>query len=176
MIFTELLDLADHLAGEEAVDKLLDDLDLDSDAAYTSVGNYPCSELVQIMTALGAQSGVSCDEVQREFGHWVLGIFTDRYPHFVKDKHTAFDLLEVIETEVHAEVRKLYPDAELPTFRTRRLGPDRMEMHYHSERPLRSFCHGLIEACLQRYGVTGQVRIAQDNGASDTVFDIQLER
>jgi hypothetical protein len=50
------------------------------------------------------------------------------------------------------EVRKLYPDAELPRFTCRRLAPQRMEMVYRSSRPFTDFAEGLIRGCAAHFG------------------------
>ena len=57
------------------------------------------------------------------------------------------------------EVRKLYPDAELPSFETLQTAETEMSMTYKSARPLQSFCHGLIEDCLTHYGTPGGISV-----------------
>ncbi|SMX46073.1 heme NO-binding domain-containing protein [Maliponia aquimaris] len=175
IVFTELLEMAETAVGEEAVDAILDRLDLGSGGVYTAVGHYPCSELLQIVSALGEATGVPDADLQRRFGVWMHRRFVDSYPEFFRDKATALDMLDAIETEVHVEVRKLYPDAELPVFRTRRHGADRLEMIYRSERPLAAFCHGMVEACVGHFGQPARITVEQ---ASDreAVFDVRLER
>ena len=64
-------------------------------------------------------------------------------------------MLEAIEGEVHVEVRKIYPNAELPTFATERIAPDALRMDYSSSRPLVPFCQGLIEGCVGPVGAAG---------------------
>lgn len=175
IVFTELLEMAEAVVGEEAVDAILDRLDLGSGGAYTAVGNYPCSELFAIVEALGTVTGVPDADLQRQFGVWMHRRFVKSYPEFFQDKASALDMLDAIETEVHVEVRKLYPDAELPVFGTCRHGADRLEMTYRSDRPLVAFCHGLVEACVGHFGRPASIRVEQ---ASDreAVFDVRLER
>lgn len=149
IVFVELIRMAESVMGEESVDDILDKVDLESDGAFSAVGNYPCRELLQIVDAVGAELGASAETLHRHFGHWMFGRFANGYPVFFKGKNDGFDMLESIENEVHLEVRKLYPEVELPTFATERLEDGRFKMVYSSERPLHHFCHGLIEACLQ---------------------------
>ena len=63
-----------------------------------------------------------------------------------------FDFLSQIEEHVHTEVRKLYPDAELPVFETVRLDEDTLEMTYRSGRPFADLALGLIQGCADHYG------------------------
>ena len=49
------------------------------------------------------------------------------------------------------EVLKLYPDAELPSFRTELLSEHVLQMDYRSDRAMGALAHGLIEACGEHY-------------------------
>ncbi|MBY6162820.1 heme NO-binding domain-containing protein [Mameliella alba] len=173
IVFTELLEMAEQAIGEEAVDDILDQLELESGAAYTAVGNYPCSELMRIVGAVSDLTGIPGDELQRKFGGWMHARFVQSYPQFFEDKSTVLDMLAAIESEVHVEVRKLYPDAELPRFETEWLGEDHLRMTYHSERPLVAFCHGLVEACVAHFGQPAEIGLDRLS-KGEAVFDVRL--
>jgi hypothetical protein len=175
-IFVELVKMAEGAFGEDTVDSILDKADLENGGAFTTVGNYPCSELVKIVVAFSDHSGLSPDVLQKMFGHWMLTHFAENYPHFFGDKTDAFSLLESIENEIHVEVRKLYPDAELPTFDTQRSTPDTLLMTYESPRPLAAFCEGMIEAALTYFDEKGAISSATDaNNLNITNFEITLQ-
>ncbi len=178
IVFVELLSMAESVAGEGAVDEVLDSLSLESDGAYSSVGKYPCAELFQIVDAFSARLGQSQSDLKRAFGKWMHGRFLALYPEFFQDKSTAFDMLEGIENEVHVEVLKLYPDAELPSFETQREGNARLTMIYRSERPLGCFCMGLIEACLEHFGEKATIKVDDHStqGGSHISFLIERQR
>ncbi|MCU0909515.1 MAG: heme NO-binding domain-containing protein [Rhodobacteraceae bacterium] len=176
MVFTELLSMAEQVMGEEVVDQVLDSLPLSSGGAYNAVGNYPCAELMMIVGALSDRSGAPVPDLQRAFGRWMLGRFAQSYPGFFQDKTDPLTMLEAIEGEVHVEVRKLYPDAELPTFDTERLAPDTLRLTYRSPRALVPFCHGLIEACLEHLGRTADTMVEDRSapGQADATFTVRL--
>jgi hypothetical protein len=176
MVFTELLAMAEQVMGEEVVDQVLDGLPLSTGGAYNAVGNYPCSELMMIVAALSDRSGAPVPDLQRAFGRWMLGRFAQSYPGFFRDKPDPLTMLEAIEGEVHVEVRKLYPDAELPTFATERLGADTLQLTYRSPRALVPFCHGLIEACLDHFGRTAETSVEDRSapGQADATFTVRL--
>lgn len=158
IIFTEMLAMAEDEIGERRVDHILDQLNLDSGGAYTSVGNYPCSELMQLVEAYGDHTGCPVGELQRALGYYTLMRFTDSYAEFFSGKADALAMLESIENDVHAvEVRKLYPDAEVPSLAAERLSPKSLRLTYRSPRPLADFCQGLIEACVEHFGTPGQL-------------------
>lgn len=176
MVFTELLEMAEQALGEDVVDEILDNLPLSSDGAYSAVGFYPCSELFMIVGAVSDKSGLPVSVLQKQFGQWMLGRFVSSYPEFFADKTTAFDMLEAIEPEVHVEVRKLYSDAELPTFATNRMGERALSLHYDSARPLVDFCHGLVEACVAHFGHKATIAVERNVDRPDhaATFTVEL--
>lgn len=175
VIFVELVNMAEDAFGEATVDAVLDKADLANGGAFTTVGNYPCSELVKIVLAFSEHSGLSPEVLQRKFGFWMMDHFVQHYPQFFADKTSAFGLLEAVDRQIHVEVKKLYPDAELPRFDTRRLADAELEMIYVSRNPLEAFCHGMIEACLARFEETGEVTRAPCAEPPGAVrFDVAL--
>lgn len=173
VVFTELLRMAEETFGEDLVDEVLDSCDLESGGAYTAVGTYPCSELIAIVQALSTRSGIDGEVLQQKFGHWMMESFSTHYPQFFEDKASAFDLLEAVDGQVHVEVRKIYPDAELPRFLTERLAPNELEMRYTSSRPLVAFCHGLIEASLETFEEHGEIMRDNSEDATSAVFRVR---
>lgn len=176
VIFVELVKMAEAAFGEDAVDEVIEKADLVNGGAFTTVGNYPCSELVKIVVAFSEHSGLSPEVLQRKFGHWLMDFFVAHYPGFFADKTTAFSLLESVDQEIHVEVKKLYPDAELPRFDTARPQDGKLEMVYSSPRRLDAFCHGMIEACLAHFGEQGDISRAPHPSLDNaTTFDITLK-
>ncbi|MFW2587306.1 heme NO-binding domain-containing protein [Sagittula sp. SSi028] len=174
-IFTELVKMAEDAFGEDTVDMVLESADLENGGAYTTVGNYPCSELIKIVMAFSAHSGLSPEVLQRKFGHWMLDYFVANFPEFFAEKTDTFGLLESVDGEIHVEVKKLYPDAELPRFDTERPQDGQLDLIYSSPRPLDAFCHGIVEASLAHFGQTGEItRTPADDGSGATRFTIKL--
>jgi len=165
LVFVELLKMAELVFGEDKVDAILDSVVLPSGGSYTAVGYYDCSELIVLIDAFSRLSGVARPDLERHFGHWMMNAFKRGYPEFFEKYDTAFDMLEAIENDIHIEVRKLYSDAELPSFKTIRNGHADLELEYTSKNPLAHFCHGLVEGCLENYGQTAQINMT--NYSSD---------
>lgn len=176
VVFVELMAMAEDMLGEAVVDRVIDDCDLPSGGAYTSVGDYPCAELVTLITGFSTATSVPADELQRLFGHWMMDSFRRNYPTFFTDKTNAFDMLESVEDEVHVEVRKIYPNAELPRFDTRRPDADSFEMIYQSSRPLVHFCKGLVEACVEDFGESTSIAMEDRSGPKGSLAVFSLSR
>jgi hypothetical protein len=157
LVFTEFLEMVEQTFSAEMVDDIIDASDLASGGAYTSVGTYPHSEIVTLVQNLSKQTGSSVPDLIKAFGHYLFGRFVVLYPQFFAASPDAFDFLDSIENYVHVEVRKLYPDAELPTFDTIREGTHKLIMIYRSKHPFATLAEGLIEGCLAHYQVNADI-------------------
>lgn len=174
IVFVELLKMAEDMLGEACVDAVLDNTPLESGGAYSAVGNYPCAELTALIAGFSKVTDLPGHELQRIFGHWMMDVFARHYPDFFKANPDALSMLESIETEIHVEVRKLYPESELPGFDARRIAPDQLELIYTSPRPLAPFCHGLIEGCLSHYGTKAEVTSQDRSDTTQTRADFVI--
>lgn len=175
VVLVELLEMAESLLGEEVVDEVLAELPLSTGGAYVSVGRYPCSELMALVQAFSARSGIAADALQKRFGEWMHGHFVAGYPNFYAGKPDALAMLEAIEGEVHAEVLKLYPDAELPRFDSARSADGRgLTLTYRSPRPLGDFCHGLVEACIAHFGDKAAVTRTDRPAPGESIVEFQI--
>ena len=158
MVFTHFLDFVTEQFGSEVVDDIIDASDLPSGGAYTSVGTYSHGEMVALVGALAARTGQPADGLVRAFGDRLSDTFAHDFPEFFRRAATLFDFLESIEAHIHIEVRKLYPDAELPTFRTEARTPARLTLVYRSPRKMGHLSAGLITGSARQFGVDVRVR------------------
>lgn len=174
IVFTELFNMVSQVMSEDMVDDIIDDCDLPNGGAYTQVGSYPHEEVLALVTALSARSGISVHDLSVAFGKHLFGVFVNSYSEIFTDYKNSLDFLESIDQRIHGEVRKLYPDAELPHFEYERNGSN-LSMRYISNRPFGSLCIGLVEGCKEHYGNDIEYTYqdsAPDNGAN-ILFDIR---
>ncbi|MEI6411039.1 MAG: heme NO-binding domain-containing protein [Bacteroidota bacterium] len=157
MVFTSFLDLVEEKFGYEMVDRILLSCDLPSKGVYTSVGTYEHSEMVQLVTALSKETQVPVSDLLKTYGNYFFPILSNGYPQFITEAPSALDLLERIEHHIHVEVIKLYPDAELPRFDTRRIDAQTLELVYHSKRKMADFAEGLILSTFEHYKEQAQI-------------------
>jgi hypothetical protein len=175
LVFVELMAMAEEAFGEAVVDGVIERADLPSGGAYTAVGNYPCDELMALVQGFSRHSGIPGQELQRLFGHWMMNSFVRHYPGFFVGRGGSLDMLAAIEDEIHVEVRKLYPDADLPKFDIVRPEPDAMQMIYRSPRPLGDFCHGLIEGCVRHFGESAVIDRQDHSVTGQTEVDFRIK-
>lgn len=148
MVFTEFLEFVATAHGEDLVDDMIEECDLPSGGAYTAVGNYDHAEILAMIGYMHEATGQPVPEMVHGFGEHLFARFAEKYPRFISRAGSAMEFLESIETHIHTEVRKLYPDAELPRFDCERPDPDTLVMVYSSSRPFADLAHGLIEGAI----------------------------
>lgn len=173
IVFTELLEMIEAKFGYETVDELLNETDLPSKGIYTVIGTYDHSEIITLVTKLSEKSGIPVRDLVYAFGRHLFIIFTKSYAHFFSQATDAFDFLGSVENYIHAGVKKLYPDAQLPHFEINRRTDKKLEMIYSSHRKMADFAHGLIDECLAYYNETAEVIITPlTEDGSHVVFEI----
>lgn len=158
IVFTEFFEMVEGVHGYEMVDQLIMDNDLPSGGIYTAIGTYAHSEMVTLVMDLGKKTKTSVPTLLQAFGQHLFGTFEKGYPMFFEGANNAFDFLESIEKHIHVEVRKLYPDAQLPNFSTKRIGDNTLEMIYYSDRSMSDFALGLIEKTFEHYGEKATIK------------------
>jgi hypothetical protein len=159
VVFTEFLDMVEDRFSADMVDDIIDDANLPSGGAYTAVGTYPHEEIVALVVALSQRSGIAVPDLLKVYGEHLFGIFVRGYPAFFTGHTDAFDFLAGIEDIIHAEVRKLYPDAELPRFDVeRRNNGKELVLIYDSRRHFEDLAEGLMLGCVAHFGGNIDIR------------------
>jgi len=136
--------------GDAVWDEVLDSSGLDG--AFTSLGNYPDQHLVSLVSSASARLGVPPDEVVRTLGKGALPRLAERYPMFFSPHESTRPFLLTLNEIIHAEVRKLYPDAEVPEFEFDTSDPEWLVMHYRSHRKLCALAEGFVLGAAAFYG------------------------
>jgi hypothetical protein len=172
LIFSEFLEYVESTYSADMVDDIIDACNLSSGGAYTSVGSYPHEEMVSLVTALSEQSGVSTSELYRCFGRYLFKRLVVGFPHFTHNAKSTLELLYSVEEYMNQEVRKLYPDAKLPTFRYESSHPKQLTLTYHSMRPFADLAHGMIEGVAEHFGE--EISIESDLGPNSSETDARF--
>lgn len=157
IVFTEFLEMVEKEFEYEMVDLIIEDSDLPSGGVYTSIGTYEFNEMVQLITNLSKRTKIGVPTLMNSYGKYLFHTFEKNYTPFFEKETDAFDFLESIENHIHVEVKKLYPDAQLPTFDSNRVGDKTLELVYKSERKMSDFAEGLIFKTLVYYNTEASI-------------------
>ncbi len=172
IVFTEFIELVEDRFGIEVLDSIIENSNLESKGVYTSVGTYSHFEMVELLTNLSKTINVSIPDLLFVYSEHFFQVLVNSYPEFFEKQTNAFDFLESVESYIHPEVLKLYPDAELPKFVTKRSG-NQINMTYISERKLADFAHGLMTSAVAHFGEDISIEIIRkEDDQSELEFQL----
>lgn len=152
VIFTLLLDMVEDSFGPQVTENIISASNLPSGGAYTAVGTYDHAEIVSLVTNLSKETDIAVPDLIRVFGKHLLGQFYRLYPDFFTDIDDVLVFLEQVDSYIHCEVLKLYPDAKLPKIETTRLNNEELELIYKSDRMMGDLAEGLITGAIEHFG------------------------
>jgi hypothetical protein len=151
IVFSEFLEMVEASFGLETVDAIIEKADLPSGGAYTSVGTYEFSEMLQLVSQLSSATTIPVNDLLYSFGLYLFDSLVKVHPEVVSSYKTPLNLLYSIEDHIHVQVKKLYPDAELPTFKILERTDSSLTMIYSSSRGLYALAHGLIKKTFEHF-------------------------
>lgn len=174
IVFTEFLELVESKFGFEMVDNILNESELPSNGVYTAVGTYSFTEMVSLLTNLSAETGLEIDELLLVYGEHFFTVVQKSYPAFLKQYTDPIEMLSSIENHIHVEVRKIYPDAELPTFTVVEKTEDTLVMIYKSSRAMHAFGRGLMNKTFEFFETKATILVEKlkENG-TEVKFSIK---
>ena len=151
IVFTEFLDLVEEKFGLEMVDAIISQSKLESKGVYTSIGTYSFSELLQLLQNLKTQTGISIDNLLLIYGEHFFSVIETNYKDLLSSYNDPIEMLASIENHIHIEVRKIYNDAELPTFIIKEKTKKRLILIYKSSRSMHHFGLGLMNKTFEHF-------------------------
>lgn len=167
IIFSELVRWTEEVYSHAIADAMIGRSAVPNDGAYTSVGTYPHQEALALLVALSQLTGHPVNKLARSYGRWLAGRFCTLYSELVRKYPDARSLLRHVETHIHAEVRKIYPESQPPSVLATQ-DDQGLRIDYASHRPFADVAHGLIEGFVEHYGENLCVTRSQDNPEATT--------
>jgi hypothetical protein len=157
IVFTEFLDLVEEKFGIEMVDEIILNSILESEGAYTSIGAYNFSEMIQLLNHLSNKTGISIDNLLFIYGEHFFSVIGKSYPGLLAVYKDPIEMLSSIESHIHVEVIKIYPDAELPTFVVEEKSKNTLIMKYKSSRAMHHFGLGLMNKTFEYFNTSAEI-------------------
>ena len=175
IVFTTLVDMLEEKISPEFADEVLVEADLENEGAFTAVGYYPFSEMEKILTVLVNKTGQSADELLYGFGEYLFGVLAKAHGEVMTGKVTILDVLESLDNDIHVQVRKLYPDADLPSFKVLSRTQNSIELEYHSLRDLFKLAEGLIDGAAKHLGNVVTHHVQNTNEPHTYIIRVDME-
>ncbi len=176
IVFREFTDMVENHFGESMVDDIIATTNPASGGSYTTVGTYDHGELVAMVGVLSDRTGIAAAVLVHSFGKHLAGVFSRKFPAFFDDCPNTFEFLKKIDNHIHVEVKKLYPDAELPKFTYLQHSELEFELIYESQRDFSHLAHGLIEGCMEYFNEAFQIHREDVLGGGNTTVIFKLRR
>jgi|KBSSwiStaDraftv2_1062776.scaffolds.fasta_scaffold629480_2 hypothetical protein len=144
LVFTTFYDFVERRHGPDLLDDVIAESGVPDDGAYTSVGTYPFQDMVALVSATAKLTSTPLPALLEAFGEHCFQCWVGMTPeHF--DGKDVFDVLASIDQFHEGEVRKLYPDAELPSFQVESRDATTLSLRYFSCKPLADLATGVIK-------------------------------
>ncbi len=176
MVFTEFVELVEAQFSPAVADAVLQDVAPPHGGAYTAVGYYPHQEMMALVGALSARTGVAAPDLVKAFGHHLLKRFTQGHGDMFARCTSLFDFVASIDGHIHVEVHKLYEQATLPRFTVLSRSQTTMTLLYQSSRHMEMLAQGLLEGAAQHYGEDCRITHAPAHGAQGEGVVFTLEK
>ncbi len=149
-VFTEFIEFVEESYSFDTADKMLEPED-GNNKIYTQAGNYPFEELVALVVSVHKTEGVEVGEILYSFGVYLFGKLIRMAPFLMAGAESTIDVISKVDTYIHIEVKKLYPEAELPKFDVTQQSENYLEMIYSSDKKLEVLAKGLMMGAAQHF-------------------------
>lgn len=149
VVFTQYLEMIEEKFGFDVSDDMIEKSGVSG--IYTQAGNYPATDLLAMVSALSQITGIAVADLVFSYGEYLFEILIKIYPEPIKRYNSSFEFISNVENVVHPEVKKLYPDSELPTFELLEKTDNKMVIVYKSSKPMMDFAKGLMVGCGKHY-------------------------
>jgi hypothetical protein len=159
VVFTEFIEFVEESFGFDAVDAMVEDSGLSG--VYTQAGNYPFEEMVALIVALSKAQGVEVNELLEKYGKHLFGRLAGLYPN-INRFSSALDVISHVDNIIHPEVHKLYPEAELPSFKVIEKNSNKLVLEYTSGKSLQHLAKGLMLGAAKFYNEDLEVNIDEE--------------
>lgn len=157
IVFTEFLDLVEDKFGLEMVDTIISQSKLPSEGIYTSIGTYRFAEMLSLLQNLNVNTNVSIDNLLLLYGEHFFSVIEKSYPGLLATYKDPLEMISSIENHIHIEVRKIYPDAEVPEFIVEEKNDNFLIMTYKSSRAMHQFGLGLMNKTFEYFNTTASI-------------------
>ncbi|MCH9683126.1 MAG: heme NO-binding domain-containing protein [Deltaproteobacteria bacterium] len=162
--------------GAQTYEALLDAAGVPPTEPFVGPSTYPDETMTTLVVTASKMLNTEIPVLLRKFGAALFYGLHAKAPGFAEAHHDARSFLLCVEGVVHMEVRKLYPDAYVPTFEYTTPSEDTLGITYRSKRRMCHLMEGLLDGMADYFGTTIQQHQTQcmHQGGETCEFVIQF--
>lgn len=142
VVFNVVQEVVEEHLGPDAWDDAIDRSQVDG--AYTSLGNYPDSDLHRIAGSVGDATDMSPNDVLVFAGRHGFRHLASRHSYLIAEYPGWQQVVAHLDDIIHPEVEKIYAGADAPSFTIVESGETSLTMVYRSKRQLCALAEGLL--------------------------------
>ena len=150
-IFTSFSEMVIEKMGMSVWNELLEKVKPSSEGVYTNGMQYDDSEILAYVSELSSITKVNVPTLVRTFGEYLFIHLFNSSPIQVSHIDNLKDFLTCIDAVIHKEVKRVYPDAYLPSFKYDETPDGDLIMFYKSKRKLCHLSEGLITGAANHF-------------------------
>ncbi|BFM48340.1 heme NO-binding domain-containing protein [Marinomonas sp. THO17] len=150
-VFTNFQEMVEEQFGMACWESLIDQCDLPSEGIYTSSETYDDEEILSLVVALSEYTSTPAPELIEAFGRYLYVGLAHGLPPSMMDFPDLWSLLEAVDSVIHVEVNKLYPDALTPKIIVTEKRDNGVTLYYQSPRKLCVLAIGLIHKAAETF-------------------------
>jgi predicted hydrocarbon binding protein len=150
-IFTAFSEMVIDTMGMSFWNELLEKVKPSSEGVYTNGMQYDDSEILAYVSELSSMTQVDVPTLVRTFGEYLFIHLYNSSPAKVSHIDNLKDFLMSIDAVIHKEVKRVYPDAYLPSFKYDETPEGDLIMFYKSKRKLCHLSEGLITGAAKHF-------------------------
>lgn len=153
-VFTNFQEMVEDQFGMECWETLLTNCDLPSDGIYTTAETYDDGEVLSLTVALSDYTQVPVPQLVEAFGRYLYPSLIHSLPPSMRDYPDLWTLLEAVDSVIHVEVHKLYPDAVTPKLMVQEKFDSGVKLYYQSPRKMCLLAIGLVHQAAESFGMS----------------------
>lgn len=167
IVFREFLDLVEDRFGLEIADRMIAESRIVTNGAYVATGTYDHGEMLSMVASLSHHTKIEAGELVKVYGQHLFAKLMGLAAGLTEVKQQGlYAFLGSIENKIHVDVRKIHPDAELPSFLTSRPNDGVLVLEYRSARPFADLAEGLIRGAIDYFAEPVSLQ-REDAGSQD---------
>ena len=176
IVFTTFNEMVENEIGIDMWEAILESVNPESQGIYTSVEDFPDEELLAMVSELSERTDTPITDLLKAFGLHLFHALNLKHGIFVNEQPEFLEFLKSIEDVIHKEVKKLYPNPNLPTLDWEQEDDRSLDLYYRSPRKLCGLAEGLIRGAAQRYEVEYNLTHSpcMHEGSDHCCFSIKL--
>lgn len=178
IIFSTLSEMVEEKFGLEFWDKVLLDAKPSSEGIYTTGAFYSDAELFTIIESISKLSQMPKGDLIRSYGEYLFEKLAAHFPELIPSNTTLKAFLQSIDRVIHVEVRKLHPNAELPSMQYEDPASDRLVILYKSPRKLCILAEGLMKGAAHHFNEKIDVKepLCMHKGSDHCRFELNFNQ